>query len=77
MALRLALSRILAKRMGGTIRFLLLDEVDSSLDDKGTSLFVNVIKQLGKEMKVLIISHSERIKEQFEDVIVINKTAEG
>jgi exonuclease SbcC len=77
MALRLALSRILAKRMGGTIKFLLLDEVDSSLDDKGIDLFVNVIKQLGKEMKVLIISHSERIKGMFDEVIVINKTAEG
>jgi exonuclease SbcC len=77
MALRLALSRILAKRMGGTLKFLLLDEVDSSLDDKGIDLFINIIKQLGTEMKVLIISHSERIKGFFDDIIVINKTANG
>lgn len=77
LALRLALSKILSKRMGGTLKLLMLDEVSSSLDDKGLKMFIDAIKQIGNEMKVLVITHDEKLKEQFDDVITVNKTAEG
>ena len=77
LALRLALSSILSKRMGGTVKILLLDEVATSLDKKGLETFMNVIKQLSTEMKILVITHDERLKEKFNDVIVVNKTAVG
>jgi len=77
LALRLAFSNILAKRMGGVIKFLLLDEVSSNLDNKGLDMFIDIIKQLGDDMKVLVITHSERLKERFEDIIMVDKGPSG
>jgi len=77
LALRLALSKILSQRIGGNVKFLLLDEVSSSLDDKGLEMFINIVKQLGNEMKILVITHDEKLKEQFDDVIIVNKTVDG
>jgi len=77
LALRLALSKILSERMGGVVRFLLLDEVSSSLDAKGLSMFADIVKYLGNEMKILIITHDDKLKDKFDDVIVVEKTAAG
>jgi DNA repair exonuclease SbcCD ATPase subunit len=77
LALRLALSNILTKRTGGESKLLLLDEVSSSLDDKGVELFVDIVKQLGNDMKVLIITHDQLLKQQFNDVLIVNKTSSG
>jgi len=77
LALRLALSNILANRMGGEVRFLLLDEVSSNLDNKGLDMFIHIVKQLGENIKILVITHNERLKELFEDIIVVNKGPNG
>ncbi len=77
LAIRLAFSNILAKRMGGVIKFLLLDEITSNLDNKGLNMFINIVKQLGNEMKILIITHNEWLKEKFEDIIVCDKGPNG
>lgn len=77
LALRLALSKILSKRMGGEVKFLLLDEVSSSLDEKGLIMFANIVKQLGNEMKVLIITHDNSLKDYFDDVIMVEKDSSG
>jgi exonuclease SbcC len=76
-ALRLALSKILSKRMGGTLQFLLLDEVSSSLDDKGLEMFISIVKQLGKELKIMVITHDEKLKEMFDNLIIVNKGVDG
>jgi len=77
LALRLAFSKILSKRMGGVIGFLLLDEVSSSLDPKGLSMFSEVVNQLSSEMKILIITHDDRLKDKFEDIIMVEKDNNG
>lgn len=77
LALRLAMSRILAKRMGGSLGFILLDEVSSSLDDKGLDMFMEIMRQLGKDMKVLVITHDIKLKDRFDNLIVVNKTSTG
>jgi DNA repair protein SbcC/Rad50 len=77
LALRLALSDLLSKRMGGTIKFLLLDEVSSNLDSKGLDMFINIIKKIGNDMKVLIITHDEKLKERFENIILVDKGPSG
>ena len=77
LALRLALSNILSKRMGGVLKFLLLDEVSSNLDSKGLDMFISIVKQLGEELKILVITHNERLKERFEDIIVVSKGPNG
>lgn len=77
LALRLAFSKILSKRMGGVVKFLLLDEVSSSLDPKGLSIFADIVKQLSNEMKILIITHDDRLKDKFEDIIIVEKDSGG
>ena len=77
LALRLAFSKILSKRMGGVVKFLLLDEVSSALDPKGLNMFADIVKQLSSEMKILIITHDDRLKDKFEDVIVVEKDSNG
>jgi len=76
-ALRIALSKILSERMGGEIKLLLLDEVSSSLDEDGIELFVDIVKKLSKEMKILVISHDEKLKESFEDTFIVTKDVKG
>lgn len=76
-ALRLALSKILSKRMGGALKFLLLDEVSSSLDDKGLNMFINIVKQLSTDLKIMVITHDEKLKESFDDIFVVNKGSSG
>jgi exonuclease SbcC len=77
LALRLAFSKILSKRMGGVVKFLLLDEVSSSLDPKGLNMFAEIVKKLSSEMKILVITHDDRLKDKFEDVIIVEKDSNG
>lgn len=77
LALRLALSNILSTRMGGEVKFLLLDEVSSNLDNKGLNMFIDIVKQLSEDIKILVITHNERLKEKFEDIIMVDKGPTG
>lgn len=78
LALRIGLSEVLVKKAGGEIKLLLLDEVDSPLDTFGlNNLFQNIIKGLEKRFKILVISHNDKLKDRFSDLIVVNKTSAG
>lgn len=70
-AIRLALSSIQAKRAGGELQLLLLDEVSSSLDKNGLETFVGIIKELQKSMKVMVITHDDALKEHFSSIILV------
>lgn len=72
-ALRLALSEFLSKKSGSSVRFLLLDEVSSSLDDNGLRLFSDIVKRLASDMKILVITHDSKLKEMFDDIIMVTK----
>ncbi len=76
-ALRLALSRLLMSRVGSNIKFLLLDEVDQSLDKYGLEVLAQCIHSLSSEFKTLIITHNELMKEYFENVIFVKKSKDG
>lgn len=76
-ALRLGLSRLLMKRIGSNVRFLLLDEVDQALDMHGIEALASAIKILSKEFKILVISHNESMKEKFDHVITVIKGPDG
>jgi exonuclease SbcC len=78
LALRIGLSEVLVKKVGGEIKLTLLDEVDSPLDAYGlNNLFENIIKGLEKRFKVLVISHNDKLKERFTDHIIVKKTSTG
>ena len=73
-AVRLALSTIQAKRMGGELQLLMLDEVSSSLDKSGLETFAGIIKRLEKNMKILAITHDDALKEYFDTIITVKNT---
>lgn len=73
-AIRLALSQIQARRMGGESQLLLLDEVSSSLDKHGLDMFIAIIRKLEKTIKVMVVTHDDNLKDQFDHVIKVKKT---
>lgn len=74
LAIRVALSEISSRHGGSHLEFLLLDEVNSPLDKFGTeTLFVNVIRSLEKNFKILVITHDDALKEHFMDIIQVSK----
>ena len=75
-ALRLALSQLLMRRMGGKINLLLLDEVDQPFDKIGLNSFVEVIEELSQDTKILIITHNDYLKEKFDNIIYVYQTDE-
>lgn len=78
LALRIGLSEVLVKKAGGEIKLLLLDEVDSPLDAHGlNNLFDSIIKGLEKRFKILVISHNDKLKDRFSDLVIVNKTNNG
>ena len=76
-ALRLAISRLLMQRVGSNIKFLLLDEVDQALDTHGIDVLSDSIKALSEEFKIMIITHNDTMKENFDHVITVSKGPEG
>lgn len=66
-AIRLSHSR------GCKFNFLLIDEVDA-LDENGIEEFIEMIGQLSKMFKhILVISHEEKIKQYFSNQIIVTK----
>lgn len=76
-ALRLALSRLLMRRVGSTVRFLLLDEVDQALDRQGMQSLAATINALSQEFKILVITHNDSMKDRFDHLIVVQKGPHG
>jgi DNA repair exonuclease SbcCD ATPase subunit len=77
MAVRLALSNVLMRRMGGTAKFLLLDEVDQALDRRGVQALADTLGALSKEFKILVITHNEGMKERFDHIVTVQKGPDG
>lgn len=76
-AIRLALSHIQARRMGGETQLLMLDEVSTSLDPHGLECFVSIIRKLEKNMKIMVITHDDKLKEEFEHIIHVVKQGDN
>ena len=74
LALRLAVSRLLAERAGGAeVRFLALDEVFGSLDSQRRDLVVGALHGLGGlYSQVLVVSHQETLQESLDHAIVVD-----
>lgn len=72
-SLKLGLSFLLQKLAGVDIKFLLLDEIDESLDKASTDSFADIVKLLQTEYKVLIISHNDRLKDKFSHAILVEQ----
>lgn len=70
LALRLAVSRLLAERSGSEMRFLALDEVFGSLDRNRRDLVVGALHGLGGlYAQVLVVSHLESVQEALDHAL--------
>ncbi|MDA0263018.1 MAG: SMC family ATPase [Chloroflexi bacterium] len=78
LALRIALSRVLAQRMGAPLPTLFIDEGFGTQDAVGRERILDVISAIGDDFeKVIVITHLEDLKEAFPVSIEVRKDENG
>ena len=77
-AIRLALSKLLTRRAGAKLQFLVIDEGFGTQDAEGRTKIVEVLDTIKNDFeKILVITHLEELKEEFPVRIEVSKTAVG
>jgi exonuclease SbcC len=77
-AIRIALSKLLARRAGAQLRMLVIDEGFGTQDTEGRDALVAAINAVQDDFAcVLAITHIEALKDAFNVRIEVEKTAEG
>jgi exonuclease SbcC len=77
-AVRIALSKLLARRAGAQLRTLIMDEGFGSQDAAGRQKLVDAIQSVQDDFaKILVITHVEELQDAFPVRIHVEKTAEG
>ena len=77
-ALRVALSKLLARRAGASLRTLIIDEGFGTQDAQGRERLIESINAIQSDFdKVLVITHIDEIKEAFPVRIEVFKTPYG
>ncbi len=77
-AIRIALSKLLARRAGAQLRTLIIDEGFGSQDASGRRKLVEAIQSVQEEFdKILVITHLEELQDVFPHRIHVEKTATG
>lgn len=72
-SLKLGLSFLLQEIIGTNIQFLMLDEIDQSLDKASVDAFADIVKFFQKDFTVLIITHNDRLKDKFTHAILVEQ----
>lgn len=72
-SLKLGLSFLLQKLIGTNIEFLLLDEIDQSLDKASSDAFADIVKFFQKDYKILVITHNDRLKDKFSHAVLVEQ----
>jgi len=77
-ALRIALSKLLARRAGAPLPTLIIDEGFGSQDDNGRERLVEAINSIQDDFeKILVITHIDEMKESFPVRIEVTKDSNG
>ena len=77
-AIRLALSKVLARRAGARLQTLVIDEGFGSQDAEGRQRLVEAINLVQDDFeKILVITHLEELKDVFPTRIEVEKTPQG
>jgi len=77
-ALRIALSKLLARRAGASLQTLIIDEGFGSQDEEGLSLIMDMLYKIQDSFaKVIIVSHLSALKEQVPVQFMVEKLASG
>ncbi|MFB3882445.1 MAG: AAA family ATPase [Armatimonadota bacterium] len=78
LALRIALSVLLASRAGARCEMLVLDETCAPLDAQGRALFVDCLERISDRFAtVLVVTHVDELKELFPYRYEISKNGHG
>jgi len=77
-AIRIALSRLLARRAGAPLPTLIIDEGFGTQDSTGIEKLKEALNSIQEDFdKILVITHLEELKDAFPTHIDVVKTAEG
>ena len=77
-AIRIALSKLLARRAGAPLPTLIIDEGFGTQDSSGIEKLKEAINSIQDDFeKILVITHIEELKDAFPARIVVTKTAAG
>lgn len=77
-AIRIALSKLLARRAGAQLQTLVMDEGFGTQDERGRQRLVEAINAIQDDFaRVLVITHISELKDAFPARIEVSKTPEG
>lgn len=77
-AIRIALSKLLARRAGARLELLVVDEGFGTQDAQGRERLVEAINEVSRDFaKILVITHIEELKDAFPVRVDVVKTHEG
>lgn len=77
-AIRIALSKLLARRAGAILKTLVIDEGFGTQDGTGRDRIVEAINSIEPDFeRILVITHIQELKEMFQSQIEITKTPDG
>ncbi|MBV9848850.1 MAG: SMC family ATPase [Armatimonadetes bacterium] len=77
-ALRIALSKLLARRAGARLQTLIIDEGFGTQDGKGREKLVDALNAIQEDFeKIIVISHIDELKDAFASRIEVTKTPAG
>ena len=77
-ALRLALSKLLARRAGARLQTLIIDEGFGTQDGKGREKLVDALNAIGTDFeKIIVITHIDELKDSFPSRVEVIKTPSG
>lgn len=77
-AIRIAMSKLLTRRAGAKLQFLVIDEGFGTQDVEGRSRIVEVLDAIKNDFeKILVITHLEELKEEFPVRIDVAKGSSG
>ena len=77
-ALRIALSKLLARRAGAQLRTLFIDEGFGSQDEDGRDKLVDAINKIQSDFElILVITHIDELRDSFPAHLLVEKTAAG
>lgn len=77
-ALRIAISKLLARRAGTSLQTLIIDEGFGSQDEEGLSKIMDILYAIQDDFeKIIIVSHLPSMKDQFPVHFIVSKGPQG
>jgi chromosome segregation protein len=72
-----AIALIIAACLIKPAPFLLFDEIDAPLDDRNTSYFIELVKEIDRNSQVILITHNKKTMQQVNSLIGITSNKSG